>query len=71
MLFRLISDNFDRTSTNTAVLMLGIPSATWSPGRKWETVSLDGSRLIATKTGAEAYGYVQSSEVVSTGVHTW
>jgi len=46
-------------------------TARWSPDRKWESVSVDPSGTVATKTGEETYGYIQTAQAVSEGVHTW
>jgi len=47
-------------------------AARWSPDRKRKTVSVDPSGTVATKTDEHgSYGYVQTTEAVSKGVHTW
>jgi len=47
-------------------------TARWSPDRKWKTVSVDPSGTVATTTGGDyTYGYIQTTEAVSKGVHTW
>jgi len=47
-------------------------AARWSPDRKWETVSVDPSGTVATKSDKDGgYGYIQTTEAVSKGVHTW
>jgi len=46
-------------------------AARWSPDRKWKTVSVDPSGTVATKTGTNTFGYIQTTEAVSKGVHTW
>jgi len=50
-------------------------AARWSPDRKWDTVSVDPSGTVATRTDddgdEEFYGYIQTTEAVSEGVHTW
>jgi len=48
----------------------GGDSARWSPYTKGETVCVDLSGKIATKTD-ENFGYAQTEEAVSQGVHTW
>ena len=36
-----------------------------------KAVFLDASGTVATKTGDRAHGYIQTTEAVSNGVHTW
>jgi len=47
-------------------------AARWSPDRKWKTVSVDLSGTVATKTNEHGnFGYAQTTEAISKGVHTW
>ena len=47
-------------------------AARWSSDRKWKTVSVDLSGTVATKAQKDGnYGYIQTTEAVSKGVHTW
>jgi len=60
------------TSLVHGILMPMYVTARWSPDRKWKTVSVDPSGTVATKTDEHgSYGYVQTTEAVSKGVHTW
>jgi len=45
-------------------------AGSWSPERKWKTVSVDQSGTVATKP-KDDFGYVQTTEMVSKGVRTW
>ena len=49
-------------------------AARWSVDNKWKTVSVDQSGTVATKTDpwlGQKYGYIQTVERISHGVHTW
>jgi len=63
-----------RTLTGLWIMMLmdDYPTARWSPDRKSKDVSVDPSGTVATKEGGlDAFGYIQTTEAVSNGVHTW